>query len=398
MKTIYKKTSAIVLSLLLFVLIFGAGFFIGNNQNFLGNGVSAEEPLDLDSFWKTLNILENKFVDVDGEKVSNEDKVYGAIKGLVESYGDPYTIFLPPSDNEQFEETITGTFTGVGMEVGIRDGFITVISPLKNSPAEKAGMKSGDKIIAIDGESSIDLSVDEVVTKIRGEIGTTVSITVVRDGGKDPLTIEIARDTILIPTIDTEIRDDVFIISLYNFSANSTLDFRNALREFVNSKRSKLILDLRGNPGGFLQSAIDITSWFLPMGEVIAIEDFGESEDQKIFRSKGYNIFNDNLKMAILIDEGSASASEIVAGALQENGVATLVGKNTFGKGSVQQLIDITDNTSLKVTIAKWLTPNGKSISDGGLTPDIEVELDVEEISDATPMDTQLQKAIEILK
>jgi carboxyl-terminal processing protease len=158
---------------------------------------------------------------------------------------------------------------------------------------------------------------------------------------------------------------------MYNFSANSASDFRNALRVFVKSESTKLLLDLRGNPGGYLESAIDIASWFLPTGKVIVQEDFGSGGEIKLMRSKGYNIFDSGLKMVILVDKGSASASEIVAGALQEHNVATLVGENTFGKGSVQELIEIDGNTSLKVTIARWLTPSGKSISDGGLIPDI---------------------------
>jgi carboxyl-terminal processing protease len=397
MKAFYRKTTAIILSICLFALIFGAGFFLGNTkQNFFGNGVRAEEPLNLSPFWKAYNILEEKFVNVKEEEITEEKKVFGAISGLVDSYGDPYTTFLPPTQNEDFEETISGVFVGVGMEVGIRDGFITVISPLKDSPAERAGIKSEDKLIAINGESAIDMTVDDAVDKIRGEKGTTVALTLIRTGEKDPITIEVVRDTIIIPTIDTETIGNVFVISLYNFSATAPSEFRNALREFVKTKKSRLILDLRGNPGGFLESSISVASWFLPLGKVIAIEDFGEGGEQKEFMSKGYDIFNDNLKMAILIDGGSASASEIVAGALREHGVATLVGKNTFGKGSVQELVDITDTTSLKVTIARWLTPEGKSISDGGLAPDNEVEFDSEKFEEG--IDVQLQKAIEVLQ
>jgi len=379
MKTIHRKTNAIILSVILFTFIFGSGFFIGNNkQSFLGNGVSAEEPLDLTSFWKTLSILEEKFVDTREAGATNEEKVYGAIQGLVDSFGDPYTVFFPPVENEQFEETISGVFVGVGMEVGIRDDSLTVIAPLKNSPAEKAGVKSGDKIISIDGESALDLSVEEAVRKIRGEKGEIVTITVLREGQKEPITIDITRDTILVPTIETKTIDDVFYIALYSFSASAPSEFRYALREFAESGKKKIVLDLRGNPGGFLDVAIDISSWFLKSGKIIAVEDFGGSKEQKIFRSKGYAPFKDNLKVAILIDEGSASASEIVAGALSEHSKAVLVGKNTFGKGSVQELVSITENTSLKVTIAKWLTPEGKSISDGGLTPEFEIDLDVE--------------------
>lgn len=397
MRKLYNRLSVIFLSVLLFGLVFGTGYFVGGTNNvFWGNGAGAQEPLNLNSFWKAYYLLEEKFVSPTDNEITEEEKVFGAISGLVESYNDPYTTFLPPVVNEQFEETISGTFEGIGAEIGIEDNFLTIIAPLKDSPAETAGLRAGDKIIAIDGETAIDLSVENAIKKIRGEKGTVVSLTVIRKNEKDPITIEVIRNTIFIPTLDTEIVDDVFVISLYNFSATAPLEFREALREFIKSKKSKMILDLRGNPGGFLNSAVEILSWYLPAGKTVAIEDFGQSKDQKKFRSKGYNIFNDNLKMAIIIDKGSASASEIVAGALGEYGIATLVGENTFGKGSVQELVEITENTSLKVTIARWLTPEGKSISNGGLTPDIEIEFDIEKYEEG--IDVQLQKAIEVLK
>ncbi|MFT5352162.1 MAG: carboxyl-terminal processing protease, partial [Candidatus Paceibacteria bacterium] len=236
----------------------------------------------------------------------------------------------------------------------------------------------------------------EAVSKIKGEKGTEVVITVAREGVAETIDISITRDNIKIPTVDTELRSDgVFVISLYNFNANATNDFRRALREFMLAKTDKLILDLRGNPGGFLTAAIDISSWFLPAGKIVVKEDFGGKEDEEVFRSRGYNIFNDNLKMAILVNGGSASASEIVAGALQSHGIAELIGTNTYGKGSVQELMDITEETSLKVTIARWLTPNGKSISDGGLSPDIEVEFTNEDFE--AKKDPQLDAAIDYL-
>jgi len=239
------------------------------------------------------------------------------------------------------------------------------------------------------------MSIDEAVDLIRGERGTEVTLTIFREGTEEPFDVNIIRDVINIPTIDTEIKDDVFIISLYNFSANASTDFRNALIEFIGSGKNKMILDLRGNPGGFLNAAVDISSFFLPAGKVIVTEDFGDGE-QKYFRSKGHDIFNDNLEMIILVNRGSASASEIVAGALKEHGVAQVLGTNTFGKGSVQELVPITPETSLKVTIARWLTPNGTSISDGGLSPDILIDK-VPEGSEIELYDYQLQEALRIL-
>ena len=187
----------------------------------------------------------------------------------------------------------------------------------------------------------------------------------------------------------------MFVISLHNFSAISANLFRDALREFIESGTDKMILDLRGNPGGFLEAAIDMASWYLPAGKMVVTEDFGDNGKPRVHRSKGYNIFTDKLKMAILINQGSASASEILAGALQQHGKATLVGTRSFGKGSVQELVKITPDTSLKVTVARWLTPNGSSISDGGLSADVEVEFTTEDFEAGE--DPQLDKAVELL-
>ena len=206
-----------------------------------------------------------------------------------------------------------------------------------------------------------------------------------------------AFDVINLPVIDTknDKATGIFTIKLYSFSTQSATLFRNALREYVLSGSNKLILDLRGNPGGLLESAVDIASWFLPPGKVVVQEDFGAGKQKTIERSRGYNIFSDNLKMVILVDGGSASAAEILAGALSEYNKAVLVGTKTFGKGSVQELVSIDDQTALKVTIARWLTPNGKSISDGGLAPDVEVKLSQDDIKNLN--DLQMKKAVEIL-
>jgi carboxyl-terminal processing protease len=280
------------------------------------------------------------------------------------------------------------------MEIGIRDNLLTIIAPLKGTPAEKAGVKAGDKILKIDDVVTADMTIDEAVRLIRGERGTKVALSIFREGEKEPFQIEIVRDVIEIPVLETEQKEGgVFVIKLYNFSARSTIAFRQALREMINSKSSKLVIDLRGNAGGYFESAVDIASWFLPMGEVVARERFGDGREY-LYRSKGYNIFN-NLSLAILINQGSASASEILAGALREHGKATLVGEKTYGKGSVQELISINNGSSLKLTIARWLTPEGKSISENGLDPDIEVKLTKEDIE--ADRDPQMEKAIEIL-
>jgi len=262
---------------------------------------------------------------------------------------------------------------------------------------EATGLKTGDKIITIDGKPAVDLAVDKAVKLIRGPKDSVVKIGVLRGTNTKTIEFSVKRAVISVPTVETEVKDDVFILRLYNFYAESNSQFNRGLKEFVNSKKTKLILDLRGNPGGYLDAAVNMASWFLPLGKVIVRENFGleSNRPENVYRSKGYDIFNDNLKMIILVDGGSASASEILAGALQENGVAKLVGTKTFGKGSVQELVSVTKDTSLKVTIAKWLTPTGKSISENGLIPDYEVKISDEDIK--ADRDPQLDKAIEIL-
>ncbi len=217
-----------------------------------------------------------------------------------------------------------------------------------------------------------------------------------REGESEPKEITVVRDVIEIPTLDTENRTDgIFVIKLYNFYEKSPLFFQKALTEFANSGKSKLILDLRGNPGGYLDAAVDMASWFLPTGKTIVSEDFGTTVSGRIHRSKGYDIFSDELQMVVLVDGGSASASEILAGALSEHGVAKLVGTQTYGKGSVQEVVKVTKDTSLKITVAKWLTPKGVSISEKGLTPDYVIPVTKADIT--KKIDPQLAKAVQIL-
>jgi carboxyl-terminal processing protease len=365
-----------------------------DNQAGVTNQVSAS---DLDLFWKVWGLIDEKFAENKTASTTGKDRVYGAIKGMVDSMGDPYTVFFTPEETTAFETEIDGNFEGVGMEMGMKDGILTVVTPLKNSPAEKAGLMAGDKVLKIGDQITQGMNVDQSVKLIRGKRGTSVSLTVAREGQTSPLEFTIVRDVINLPTLDTinDTANGIFTIKLYNFSAQSASLFRNALREFVNSKSNKLILDLRGNPGGFLESAVDMASWFLPPGKIVVTEEYSKSGENVVERSKGYNIFNPNLKMVILVDGGSASASEILAGALSEYGVAKLVGTATFGKGSVQEYMKIDDKTALKVTVARWLTPQGKSISEGGLKPDFEVKITPEDIK--AGKDPQMEKAKSIL-
>ncbi len=349
---------------------------------------------DFNAFWKAWQILDDKFVGA--TSTTAKEKVWGSIQGLASSYKDPYTVFFPPVESKMFQEDISGDFEGVGMEIGIKNKQLQVITPLKNSPAEKAGVKTGDIIIKINDSNALSLTVDQAVKLIRGPKGSVVKITFLPQGATKTVERNITRAVINIPTIETSTKPGgIFVIRLYSFTAQSPDLFRNALRKFVLSDNKKLIVDLRGNPGGYLEAAWDIASWFLPAGKVVITEDFGKNGSPKVYYSKGYNAFDSKLKMMILVDGGSASASEILAGALHEHGVAKLVGTKTFGKGSVQELIPVTPETSIKVTIARWLTPEGHNLSENGLDPDYMVE--VTEQNTAGGKDPILEKAIELL-
>ncbi|MFZ2072809.1 MAG: S41 family peptidase [Minisyncoccia bacterium] len=389
------------------VILFFAGFFIfgvyvgSHNKPAIDNITSisnknnpTEIKADFESFWKVWNTINEKYPQAD--KISDQDRVNGSISGLIGSLNDPYSVFFNPSETKKFEDDISGSFSGIGMEVGVKDRILTVIAPLKDTPAYKANIKSGDKILKIDKTITSDLTIDEAIKLIRGEKGTTVSLTIFREGDKEPREIKVVRDIINAPNLETEItKDGIFVIKLYSFSANSANLFRDALKKFYDSKADKLILDLRGNPGGYLDAAVDISSWFLPAGKPVLIEDYGDKIKQKTYRSLGYDIFSDKLKFVILIDSGSASASEIVAGAMQDYKRAKLVGTQSYGKGSVQEVVDITSDTILKITVAKWLTPNGISISEKGLTPDYKVEFTSKDVEQKK--DPQINKAVELL-
>jgi len=406
MKNSNSKSLRLIITLIIIGGSFFAGFYTASNR--VPEVVKVDElvnkkyegdlngKVDFEPFWKAWNAINEKYVASTSTLPDAQEKVWGAIAGLADSLNDPYTVFFPPVESEMFESDISGNFEGVGMEIGVRDNVLTVVAPLKNTPAAKAGIKAGDSILEIDGKASVSMPVDEAVKLIRGERGIPVVLTIGREGEDEVLKIKIIRDVIDIPVIDTELTDKgVFVIRLYSFTGTAPRLFRDALDEFTKSGTDKLVLDLRGNPGGFLEVAVDIASWFLPSGKVVVTEDFGRDTEDRVYRSRGYDIFTDALKMVILIDGGSASASEILAGALKEHGKAVLVGEKTFGKGSVQELVKITPETSLKLTVARWLTPNGMSISESKLAPDYEVKMTREDYQ--AGKDLQMDKAVEVL-
>ncbi|MBI3421284.1 MAG: S41 family peptidase [Candidatus Sungbacteria bacterium] len=387
------------------LLFLGVSFFAGavfgySNRpsidqvlNVLGKAPPPEfKETDFSLFWDVWSRLEDKHVEK--SHIDRQKLVYGAIQGLVKSLKDPYTEFFPPAETKQFRQDIRGSFDGIGAEIGLRKGILTIIAPLKNSPAEHAGIKSGDKIFKINDTITADLQLDEAVRMIRGEKGTAVLLVVVRDGLDKPKEFKIIRDTIKVQIITTEKRPDgIFVIKLHHFSESAADEFKKAIQEFYDSKSQKLVLDVRNNPGGFLAVAVDIASWFLPAGDIVVRERFADGS-QEMHRSQGYRILQ-QIPAVVLVNEGSASASEILAGALRDHNKTKLIGTKTFGKGSVQEVEELPGDSSLKVTIAKWLTPHGTEIDGKGLEPDIVIQPK----EDEDPLhDPVMDKAIEILK
>lgn len=400
-------SSALGLGVLILILGIVGGYEYASLRGAGGSIVGIDQPkVDFSPVWKAWHIIDEKFVPAavaTSTKVATttegitEERIWGMIQGLAGSLGDPYTYFLPPQEATQFAADMSGLFEGVGMEIAVRDEVLTVVTPLKGTPAERAGIKSEDKILKIDGESTVGMDTDQAIKRIRGPKGTQVTLTIARDGWNEPREIEVTREVINVPIVNTELREDgVFVIEVATFTSNAPDLFRNALREFVESRSDKLILDMRGNPGGYLEAAVSMSSWFLPAGKVIVTEDYAGHSQNIVHRSMGYDIFNENLKLVILVDRGSASASEIFADALRHHGKATLVGVPTFGKGSVQELVEITPETSLKITVARWLGPDGEQIPLTGIVPDFEVKITEADVK--AGKDRQLEKALQIVK
>ena len=388
-------------------LAFGLGVFMSGSSSagalvshvpLLGDGLDStpDQSADLADFWKAWNALSTNYVITHASSTLpvTKDKIYGAIQGLASSYGDPYTVFFPPKEAKAFSESIAGSFGGVGMEIDVKDGILTVISPLKGTPAEAAGIQSGDKVIAIDGISTEGLSTEEAVSKIRGPLGTTVALSLARAGKQ--VDVKIVRQTIQVPETEDGLDtvSGVYHIALYEFTANSAQLFDQAFSRFKASGATKLVVDLRGNPGGYLDAAVDIASHFLAKGAVVVTEDFGGKQENDTHTSLGYQDTPKGTKIVVLVNGGSASASEILAGALQDAKAATVVGTQSFGKGSVQQLISI-GGGALKVTVARWITPAGHWITGNGITPDIKVERTQADFD--AKKDPQMVRAVQFL-
>lgn len=350
-----------------------------------------KKDVDFSLFWDVWNLVKSKYYKQD---IPDTQLFYGALAGMVGSLGDPHTVFFTPKDTQDFAHELQGSFEGIGAEIGLKNNRLTIVSPLPDTPAEKAGLRTNDVVLAIDKVDTLGMPLDKAVSMIRGQRNTDVVLTIDRVGFEKPEDIKVTRAAISVKSVKLEFKDnDIAYIKMRQFNDDTVPLLNDAINQIIGRKNVKgIILDLRGNPGGYLDSAIQVSSEWVD-GDVVVSERMrnGDKIDHKgtgISRLNGY-------KTVVLVDLGSASGSEIVAGALKDWKLATIVGTRTFGKGSVQDLTPLPDGSSVKLTIAKWFTPNGTSIEDEGIKPDVEIELTEEDYN--SNKDPQLDKAVEIL-
>jgi carboxyl-terminal processing protease len=412
MKENLKRLGILLLIIISLSSAFGSGVYYAATHQLAGVAANAStSPLNIgkvlgkyakdrqlngdvnfDLFWQAWDLLEKDYVSKD--KLSEKDMLYGAIHGLVASTKDPYTIFMDPKQAQSFDEDMAGTFQGIGAEIGIKKDRLVVIAPLPDSPAQKAGIRAGDLIGSINGTSTQGMTTDQAVNLIRGPKDTEVKLLILHTGEEKPVEIKIIRDIIKIKSVKTEMRKDgIFVITISSFNNDTDELFNKAVAEAVTNNPKGLIIDLRNNPGGYLETAINVASRWVDKG-VIVSERFADKHVND-YESRGGSLLKD-YKTVILVNEGSASASEIVSGALQDYKKATIIGKQTFGKGSVQVLENLKDGSTLKITVAEWLTPKGNNITEKGITPDKIVELTPKDYENSK--DPQLEAALKFLK
>lgn len=396
----YRSLFLFYTILLLVFASFTFGFFLGGSEKKNSSSSSdffLDKKENLNFFKQVYQSLEKKYVNkslIDPEKL-----FYGSIKGMVESLDDPYSTFMTPKEVNDFKEEMDGSFEGIGAEIGIKKKNLVIIAPLESSPAEKAGLKPEDLILKIDEKEIADLSLEEAVKLIRGPKQTKVVLLIFREGFKEPKEFEIIREKIEIKSVTCRIEQkNIAYFKISHFSEKTSDEFKDCV-EKINSPANeqnpkKVILDLRNNPGGFLQSSIEISSFFFKEKTLVTFEETSP-EKKKEFKTQGNGELA-NFPLVVLINQGSASASEIVAGCLKDYQKAILVGEKTFGKGSVQDLEYLSNGSALRLTVAKWLTPKGTYINETGITPDQESSFSADDWEKGK--DTQLEKAIEILK
>ena len=393
-----KRVLVVFIITLLLGVVFDLGYAAGIRGANLGATLPIEritnknsgKPNDVDFavFWEAWNKLNSSYFG----KVDAKTLIQGAISGMLSATGDPYTMYLKPEDNQRFLDDISGEFSGIGVEISQIDGISTVVSPLPDSPALKAGLKAKDVILEVDGASTSSMNFDDVINKIRGQEGTEVVLTILRPGEKEAQKITVKREKIKVASVSTEIKNyqgkSYYYIKVRQFGDDTSDLFKKAADEINSGNYNGVILDLRNDPGGYLDTAVDLSSYFIEDKVVVSeIDRNGNKKESKTTRKA---ILKDE-KLAIIINEGSASASEILAGAMKDYKRATIIGQKSFGKGSVQVLEELSDKGAVKITIAKWQTPNGSQIDGVGIDPDVKIEN-----KDATD-EEYIDKALETL-
>ena len=415
----WRLIATIILVVLLTAGISGSSFYFGALYGAgapkvisldLRNVNSSSTAPDFNTFWQAWNLVKTEALK--GSTLSDQQLLYGAIQGIVGSLGDPHSVYFPPVDAAKFNEDISGSFSGVGMEIGKKDGQLMVIAPLEGSPAEKAGIKAKDAILKIDKTLTDNLQIEDAVKLIRGPEGTQVDLLLYRSGWVEPKHFVLTRGQIIVPTVKFEMMDsagtssepqsnsspqasnDIAYLHLLSFNEKSPQLFYDALNKAKAQNAKGIIVDMRNNPGGYLEASVDIANFFLPKDTLVVSEEFrgGMKDDYKTDYSGDFQ----DIPVVVLVNGGSASAAEIFAGALHDQKRAQLIGETTFGKGTVQTLKSLTDNSQIKLTIAHWILPSGKLIDNEGIDPDISVPLTDENTKDGK--DPQLDKAMEEIK
>lgn len=407
-KGVLKKSLLIVVIIVFIISAFFAGVFFGleqapyfefmdglpnrygqvkNQQGGIPNFL--RKDVNFDIYWDAWKILQDRYVEND---VADIKMFYGSMAGMVMGLGDPYTVFFDPKANEEFSRELEGNFDGIGAEIAVKRGQLMIVAPLRGTPADKAGVMAGDFILSIDDVNTNGMSVNEAVFRIRGQRGTQVTLEIYRDGFEVPEKFYIIRDKIELKSVVYEMKDDVALIELSHFSLDTTSEFNKAVQQIITKNPKGIVLDLRNNPGGYVEMAIQVASEWVEDGPVMI--ETGRDDKNDEFKAQGQARLKD-FKTIVLVNGGTASGSEIVAGALQDYGLATILGEQTFGKGSVQEIQQLKDGSAIKITVAKWSTPKGRFISDEGIKPDVEIELTREDFDNDN--DPQLKRALELI-
>ncbi len=357
-----------------------------------------EQEVDMGLMWDVWRKLSAYYIDP--EELQIDKMMFGAVEGMVNAVGDPYTVFMTPTASHEFESELSGTLEGIGAELKLQNGAVTVVAPIKGSPAMRAGILPEDVIYKVNGTDITGKTLNEVVSMVRGKKGTSVQLDILRKDEAEPVKMSIVRDSIHVPAVESRIIEtesgsltgQIGYLSLNMFGSESIAEVREALESFQGKPIKGIVLDLRFNGGGLLDAAVDLVSFFVKEGRVVTVEHRDKESD--VLNVEGRPMLPD-MPLVVLINQGSASASEIAAGALQDHKRATIVGEQSFGKGTVQEIIELPGGSSLRVTVARWLTPNGLNLGKKGVTPDIVVKRTAEQYQNGD--DPQLNKAIEIL-